>query len=122
MMLAGAVPIAIAAVVLEHDRWHPVTAIPAFGLLYSVLISFMFGYWAWNRIVLMVPVAVSSISTRATPVVGILSGMWLLDEPITWHEVAAGAFILGAIALVLRRDHRMPDAGRSVTARRGPTR
>jgi drug/metabolite transporter (DMT)-like permease len=102
LMLAGAAPIAAGAIALEHDRWHPVTTIPALGLLYSVVVSFMFGYWAWNRLVLMVPVAVSSISALATPVVGVLSGMWLLGEPLTWQEIAAGVFILGAIALVLR--------------------
>jgi drug/metabolite transporter (DMT)-like permease len=102
MMLTGWVPIAAGAAVLEHDRWRPITTIPALGLVYCVFVSFMFCYWAWNRLVLMVPVAVSSISTLATPVVGILCGMWLLDEPLTWQEVAAGACILGAIALVLR--------------------
>lgn len=102
MMLTGAAPIAIAAVLLEHDRWRPVSTIPALGLAYSVLVTFMFGYWAWNRLVLMVPVAVSSISALATPVVGVLSGMWLLDEPLTWQEIIAGLFILAAIALVLR--------------------
>jgi drug/metabolite transporter (DMT)-like permease len=102
MMLTGWVPIAAGAAVLEHDRWRPITTIPALGLVYCVFISFMFCYWAWNRLVLMMPVAVSSISTLATPVVGILCGMWLLHEPLTWQEVAAGACILGAIALVLR--------------------
>jgi drug/metabolite transporter (DMT)-like permease len=103
MMLAGGVPIGLGAVVLEHARWRPVTTITALGLLYSVLIAFMFCYWAWNRLVLMVPVAVSSVSALATPVVGVLAGMWVLHEPLTWHEVAAGACILGAIALVLVR-------------------
>jgi drug/metabolite transporter (DMT)-like permease len=102
MMVTGGVPIAAAAAVLEHDRWRPVTTIPALGLVYCVFVSFMFCYWAWNRLVLMVPVAVSSISALATPVVGILCGIWLLHEPLTWQEVAAGACILGAIALVLR--------------------
>jgi drug/metabolite transporter (DMT)-like permease len=102
MMLAGAVPITAGAVVLEHDRWRPLTTIPALGLLYSIFISFMFCYWAWNRLVLMVPVAVSSISALATPVVGVLSGILVLGEPLTWQEIAAGALILGAITLVLR--------------------
>jgi len=106
MMITGGVPIAAAAVVLEHGRWRPITAVPALGLLYAVFISFMFCYWAWNRLVLMVPVAVSSISALATPVVGIVCGMWVLHEPLTWQEVAAGACILGAIALVLRPGRR----------------
>ena len=102
MMLAGGAPIALAAVVLEHDRWHAVSTGAVLGLLYSTVIAFMFCYWAWNRVVLMVPVAVSSVSSLATPVVGVLSGMLLLHEPLTWHEIAAAAFILGAIALVHR--------------------
>jgi drug/metabolite transporter (DMT)-like permease len=116
MMLTGGAPIAIGAVILEHDRWRPVTNSAVIGLLYSVIIAFMFCYWAWNRLVLMVPVAVSSISTLATPVIGVLSGMWLLGEPLTWQEVAAGACIVAAIALVLRsREVRPPP----VTARAG---
>lgn len=101
MMLAGGAPIAVAAALLEHDRWRPVTASAGLGLVYSTIIAFMFGYWAWNRVVLMVPVAVSSVSILATPVIGVASGMWLLGEPLTWHEVAAGGFILAAIALVV---------------------
>jgi drug/metabolite transporter (DMT)-like permease len=102
MMIIGGVPIAAAAAALEHDRWRPITTTAGLGLVYCVFISFMFCYWAWNRLVLMVPVAVSSISALATPVVSILSGMWVLHEPLTWQEIAASAFILGAIALVLR--------------------
>jgi drug/metabolite transporter (DMT)-like permease len=101
MMLVGGAPIFVGAVVLEHDRWRPVTAAAGLGVLYSVLIALMLCYWAWNRLVLMVPVAVSSVSSLATPVVGVLSGVWLLDEPLTWHEIAAAGFILAAIALAL---------------------
>jgi drug/metabolite transporter (DMT)-like permease len=88
-------------VVLEHDRWRPVTATVGLSLAYSVVIAFMFGYWAWNRVVLMVPVAVSSVSILAVPVISLLSGAWLLHEPLTWRELVAGACILGAIVLVL---------------------
>jgi drug/metabolite transporter (DMT)-like permease len=101
MMLAGSVPFVAGAVVLEHDRWRPVTTTVGLSLAYSVVIAFMFGYWAWNRVVLMVPVAVSSVSILAVPVISLLSGAWLLHEPLTWRELVAGACILGAIALVL---------------------
>jgi drug/metabolite transporter (DMT)-like permease len=108
MLLLGGVPIAAGAIALEHDQWHPVSTSAMLGMLYSAVIALMFASWAWNRVVLMVPVAVSSVSSLATPVVGVLSGMWLLDEPLAWREVAAGAFILGAIALAL-----LPAAPRS---------
>lgn len=112
-LIIGGVPIAGAAIVLEHDRWHPVTARAGLALTYSVVIAFMFCYWAWNRLVLMVPVAVSSISSLVTPVVGVLGGIWLLGEPLTWREVTAGACILGALALVLGA--RGPAANRAPT-------
>jgi drug/metabolite transporter (DMT)-like permease len=111
MLVLGGVPIAAGAVALEHDLWHPVSTSATLSMLYSVVIALMFSSWAWNRVVLMVPVAVSSVSSLATPVVGVLSGMWLLDEPLTWREVAAGAFILGAIALAL-----LPAPPRSAAA------
>jgi drug/metabolite transporter (DMT)-like permease len=101
MLLFGGVPIAAGAAALEHDLWHPVSTPATLGMLYSMFVALMFASWAWNRVVLMVPVAVSSVSSLATPVVGVLSGMWLLDEQLTWREVAAGALILGAIALAL---------------------
>jgi drug/metabolite transporter (DMT)-like permease len=111
MMLAGGAPILGAAIAFEHDRWRPVSTGALLGLLYSLFIALMLCYWAWNRLVLMVPVAVSSVSSLATPVVGVLSGMWLLGEPLTWREIAAGVFILGALALALnpREQLRAPD-------------
>jgi drug/metabolite transporter (DMT)-like permease len=62
----------------------------------------MFCYWAWNRIVLMVPVAVASLASLVTPMVGVLSGIALLDETLSWHEAVAAAFILSSLWLVLR--------------------
>jgi drug/metabolite transporter (DMT)-like permease len=108
LMLSGGVPIALAALVLEHAAWHPVTLGPALGLLYNALVAFMFCYWAWNRIVLMVPVAVSSLSSLITPVIGVVGGMWMLGERPGWHEFLAGVLILAAIALVLNEPRRQP--------------
>ena len=102
MIVVGAVPVLAAAILLERHLWHPVSAVAALGLVYNIVVSFILCYWAWNRLVLMVPVAVSSISSLATPVVGVLSGIWLLDEALTWRELVAGSFILAAIALVVR--------------------
>ncbi|HEX9812095.1 MAG TPA: DMT family transporter [Burkholderiales bacterium] len=102
MMLVGGIPIALAALALEQGEWRAVGIYPALGLLYNIVVAFMFCYWAWNRIVFMVPVAVSSLSSLITPVVGVLSGMLLLQEQPAWREFVAGALILSAIALALR--------------------
>lgn len=102
MMVLGGLPIALAAVALEGEAWRPLGLPASLGMLYNTGVAFMFCYWAWNRIVLMVPVAVSSLSSLVTPVVGVLSGMLMLGETLGWREVVAAALILGAIRLVLR--------------------
>ncbi len=77
---------------------------PAFGLVYNIFIAFMFCYWAWNRIVLMVPVAVSSLSSLVTPLIGVLGGVVFLGEPFGWREMTASLLILAAVGTVsLRR-------------------
>jgi drug/metabolite transporter (DMT)-like permease len=102
LMLIGGLPIALFALALEYGQWRPVGFYPALGVLYNVFIAFMFCYWAWNRIVFMVPVAVSSLSSLITPIIGVLSGMLLLHEQPSWRELIAAVLILGAIALALR--------------------
>lgn len=109
LMLIGGVPIALAALVFEFDQWHPIGLAPALGLAYNIGVAFMFCYWAWNRIVLMVPVAVSSLSSLVTPLVGVLSGVVMLGETLGWQELIAAALIVGAIRLVLRAP-KLPPA------------
>lgn len=100
-MLIGALPICAAALLLESGDWRPVGFWPGFGLAYNVIVAFMFGQWAWTRIVLMVPVAVSSLSSLVTPVIGVMGGMALLGEQPGWNELAGAGLILGALATVL---------------------
>mgnify|MGYP001474839688 CR=1 FL=1 len=102
-MLIGSVPLLAAAVPLETGR----LAIPGFwagfGVVYNIFVAFMFCYWAWNRIVLMVPVAVSSLSSLVTPLIGVLGGALLLGERPGWQEGIAAALILAAVATVSLR-------------------
>ncbi len=99
-MLLGSLPILLVAIPLETSRLVMPSFWPAFGLAYNVVFAFMFCYWAWNRIVLMVPVAVSSLSSLATPLIGVLSGMLFLGEPLGWQEVISAILILAAVGTV----------------------
>lgn len=104
MMLAGGVPILIAAIPLETSRLAMPSPLALGGLAYNIFIAFMFCYWAWNRIVLMVPVAVSSLSALVTPLIGVLGGVVYLGESLSWHEIVAAFLILSAVGTVsLRR-------------------
>jgi drug/metabolite transporter (DMT)-like permease len=48
----------------------------------------------------MVPVAVSSLSSLATPLIGVLGGSFFLGEPLGWREGVAALLILAAVATV----------------------
>ena len=99
-MLFGSFPVLAVAIPLETARLGIPSCWPMAGLFYNVFLSFMFGNWAWNRIVLMVPVAVSSLSSLVIPLVGVTSGMVLLGEPLDWQEVLATVLILSAVGTV----------------------
>lgn len=99
-MLIGSLPLLVLAVPLETSRLAVPSTGPILGMLYNIFIAFMFCYWAWNRIVLMVPVAVSSLSSLTTPLIGVLGGVVFLGEPLGWREVAASLLIVGAVGSV----------------------
>jgi drug/metabolite transporter (DMT)-like permease len=104
MMLAGSLPLLALAIPLETSRLVVPGTGPILGMLYNILVAFMFCYWAWNRIVQMVPVAVSSVSSLSTPLIGVLGGVLFLGEPLGWQEIVASLLILGAVGSVsLRR-------------------
>lgn len=100
VMLLGGIPILAFAIPLESSRLIVPSFWPAFGLAYNTLIAFMFCYWAWNRIVFMVPVAVSSLSSLSTPLIGVLGGVLFLGEPLGWREIVASLLILAAVGTV----------------------
>lgn len=100
MMLAGSLPLLALAIPLETARLAVPSFWPLFGMLYNIFVAFMFCYWAWNRIVQMVPVAVSSLSSLSTPLIGVLGGVVFLGEPLGWQEVVASLLIVGAVGSV----------------------
>ena len=99
-MLLGGLPLLVVAIPLETSKLVTPGFWSSAGMVYNTLVAFMFCYWAWNRIVLMVPVAVSSLSSLATPLIGVGSGMLLLGEPLGTQEILAATLILGAVATV----------------------
>ncbi|HET7776788.1 MAG TPA: EamA family transporter [Azospira sp.] len=103
MMVLGGLPMLAVAIPLETSRLVWPSFWPAFGVCYNVFVAFMFCYWAWNRIVLMVPVAVSSLSSLVTPLVGVLGGALILGEQPGLREGVAALLILAAVGTVMLR-------------------
>lgn len=99
--LLGGIPIALAGHALESVEWGRISFWPMFGFWYNVFIGLLFCYWAWNKLVQMVPAAVSSLGSLIIPVVGVFSGMVFLHEAPRWQDFAALVLVLMAIATVL---------------------
>lgn len=100
MLVIGALPLLAGAWVVNGIPPHWPSAGAMGGLAFCALITFMLGNWAWNQFVLLVPVAVSSLSSLLTPLVSVLSGAIFLHERPGWHEGLAAALILGSVAVI----------------------
>jgi len=99
--LLGGIPMALAGHALDSVDWDRISFWPMFGFWYNVFIGLLFCYWAWNKLVHMVPASVSSLGSLIIPVVGVFSGMIFLNEVPRWQDFAALVLVLTAIASVL---------------------
>jgi len=111
-LLVGAVPITVAALALEPNLWRPVGFWPAAGVVYNMALAFTFCYWAWFRLVAVLPVAVVGMSTLAIPVIGVFSSAVLLGEPAGLQEIGALVLVVIALAAVLMPAAPAPGVSR----------
>ena len=103
-MLIAAIPILTMALAGEQGSLNPLTLSfwPMLGVIYNVLIAFIFCYWAWTKIATLAPVGVASLAVMMTPVVGVFSGMLLLGESPHWQDYGALGLVVASLATVLR--------------------
>ena len=104
MGLVGGIPIFALSFVFERDKvlaLHAVSLWPALGVLYNMFLVFIFGWWAWTKIVDRAPAGVAGLSSLMIPVVGVVSGMLFLGEVPAWQDYAALLFVTAAIATVI---------------------
>lgn len=100
LLLLASIPILTAAFFIDGLPQKMPSTLTLWGVVYNVFFAFMFCYWAWVRLVSLVPVSVSSLSSLITPLIGVVSGIVLLGEHPGWPEFSATALILGAVAVV----------------------
>jgi drug/metabolite transporter (DMT)-like permease len=100
-------PMVLAGVLLDGPDLSTVSVAAWLAVAYTAMVATVFCYYAWFKIVSLVPATVSAISVLAIPVVGVAGGNVVLGEPVGWRELAALVLVCGALSLVLlRRDGR----------------
>jgi len=102
-LLAGAIPLVIAAGFLDVGAVHAVSLGAALATAYTVVFGVIFGYYAWFKVIGMLTVGALSLSTLLVPVVGVLSSAVLLHERLGWREILAMLLIGGALTTVRPR-------------------
>jgi drug/metabolite transporter (DMT)-like permease len=114
MMLAGWLPLALAAPVFDPQ---PLAATLAaltprgwFALAYNVLLAGTVAHWAWFGLVRRLPVAVSSLSSLPVPVVGVFAGIVVLGErPGLQEWLALGLVVLALFIVLFQPTSRAPS-------------
>ncbi|MDJ0685711.1 MAG: DMT family transporter [Alphaproteobacteria bacterium] len=101
MQAIGVIPIIILSLFFASWDLSRASLGPWLALLYNCTIAGVFCFYAFNRIATLVPVVISSVSTLFIPVIGVFSGMLLLDEEPGWPEFGALALVAGAIYAVV---------------------
>jgi drug/metabolite transporter (DMT)-like permease len=103
-MLIGLAPILAIALFAETGPFNPfvLSTGPLLGVVFNLVVAFNFCYWAWNKIAILAPVGVSSLSVMMVPVVGVFSGALVLGEVPRWSDYAALLLVVGSLATVLR--------------------
>jgi drug/metabolite transporter (DMT)-like permease len=102
-LILGGTPIAIIALATERFVFFDASPTALWATAYLVLVSLVLCYYAWFKIVTLLPANVAALSSLLVPVVGVLGGVVLLGEALGWRETLAMVMIVGAIALVLFR-------------------
>jgi drug/metabolite transporter (DMT)-like permease len=102
-MVIGVIPILAIALFLEDGSFNPFTLAPGpmFGVLYNMIVAFVFCHWAWMKIVQSAPAGVSSLASLMVPVVGVFSGALVLGETPRPTDYAALVLVVGSLATVL---------------------
>ena len=103
-LVMGSIPVIIGALIMD-----PVTSILQLSLkgivamVYMILFPMIFCYWAWFRVVSILPATLATICTLSIPVIGVFSSAIMLGEAITLQEIIALGLVLVALAVVMIR-------------------
>lgn len=104
MMLAGWLPLAIAAPFFETHPASYLLHLPWtawFAIAYNIFLAGTLAHWAWFRLARTLPVAISSLASLPVPVVGVIAGMIVLGERPGVAELIALGLVLSSLVAVL---------------------
>ena len=71
------------------------------SLIYQVVGSTLLAYWAWYYLLAHNRVATVAGFMLLVPMLGVIFGVLILGEPITWQTLVGGVIIVSGVALIV---------------------
>jgi drug/metabolite transporter (DMT)-like permease len=102
-MLAGSAGLYIASLVTGEWKTFNVMAVSQqslLGLLYLIVLGTLVGFVAYTWLLRNAPISLVSTYAYVNPLVAILLGNWLAQEPLNWEVALAAAIIIGSVVLI----------------------
>lgn len=101
--LVAAPPMLLASYCIEGgDAWamaaQKINWVSIGAVFFQSYPNTIIGYGIWSYLIGKYPTATIAPFTLLVPVVGMLAAALILDEPLQWWKLAAGALVLGGLA------------------------
>jgi len=81
------------------------------ALFFTTMMSSLVAHTTWYYLVSRYPVTSLSPLTLLSPLFGVLFGVTLLNDQLTWRMLLGGAITLAGVFIVLMREKRLIDTG-----------
>lgn len=112
-MAAFAAPqLAVVSLLVEHDHLHDLGAAGwrGFGAVaYMAVAVTIVGYGLWYRMLARHAVNQVMPFTLLVPLIGVVSGVLLLGETLTWQTVVGGLATVAGVAIIVLRRPRLTE-------------
>ncbi len=110
MLMGGGLLMVVAAASGELNDVGQPSLRSILAMVYLVLIGAIVAFSAYAWLVRSVPMSLASTYAYVNPVVAVFLGWAILSEPLSVRTIAAGAIILGAVALIITPSRERPPA------------
>jgi drug/metabolite transporter (DMT)-like permease len=99
MLIGGVIMLAVGTVTGEWNRLA-FSVRSATAEVYLIVMGSLVGYSAYLHALRYLPVSTVSLYAYVNPVIAVILGAVLLDEPVNWRVVMASAMVLAGIGVV----------------------
>ena len=102
-LLLASVPVIIGAWLLGDHQWFMPSASSLAAFTYITLVPMLFGNLLWFSLIQWLPPQLVSLSPIMIPMVAMVSGAIVLNEPLGWQQWLAMLLSASGLGLMLFR-------------------